>query len=274
MVARLEARATRHYFDSAFQSQAVKVLPNEYYVTDEDIMISTVLGSCVAACIHDPVTGVGGMNHFMLPEGDMQSPASATMRYGAFAMEVLINELLKAGAVRDRLEAKVFGGGAVLSAMQQMNIGERNGQFVLNYLRTEGIPVKAQDLGDVHARRINYFPRDGRVMVRKMAPHHQRAEEIIAKREQAAAESVQAKTHSPRRARAWSVSIVPPRVPAWNGSTPASPAAASRKPPAAEAAPPQPAPPGRPKLARYWLGDTPSRRWNTSRRWRASRKPQ
>ena len=109
MVARLEARATRHYFDSAFQCQAVKVLPNEYYVTDEDLMISTVLGSCVAACIHDPVTGVGGMNHFMLPEGDMQSPASATMRYGAFAMEVLINELLKAGAVRDRLEAKVFG---------------------------------------------------------------------------------------------------------------------------------------------------------------------
>ena len=198
MVSRLEARATRHYYDSAFQCQAVKVLPNEYYVTDEDLMISTVLGSCVAACIHDPKTGVGGMNHFMLPEGDMQSPASATMRYGAFAMEVLINELLKAGASRDRLEAKVFGGGAVLSAMQQMNIGERNGQFVLNYLKTEGIPVKAQDLGDVHARRINYFPRDGRVMVRKMAPHHQRAE-IIAKREQVAAQSVQAKTESPPR---------------------------------------------------------------------------
>ena len=142
MVSRLEARATRHYYDSAFQCQAVKVLPNEYYVTDEDLMISTVLGSCVAACIHDPKTGVGGMNHFMLPEGDMQSPASATMRYGAFAMEVLINELLKAGASRDRLEAKVFGGGAVLSAMQQMNIGERNGQFVLNYLKTEGIPVR------------------------------------------------------------------------------------------------------------------------------------
>ena len=198
-MAALEARATRHYYDSAFQSQAVKVLPNEYYVTNENMMISTVLGSCVAACIHDTVTGVGGMNHFMLPEGDMQSPASATMRYGAFAMEVLINELLKAGASRDRLEAKVFGGGAVLAAMQQMNIGERNGQFVLNYLKTEGIPVKAQDLGDVHARRINYFPHDGRVMVRKMAPHHQRAEEIIAKREQAAAQSAAAKTATPQR---------------------------------------------------------------------------
>lgn len=84
------------------------------------------------------------------------------MRYSGIASEVLIRELLKAGAVRD-LQAKVFGGGAVLSAMQQMNIGERNGQFVLNYLRTEGIPVQAQDLGGVHARRINFFPRDGRV---------------------------------------------------------------------------------------------------------------
>ncbi len=199
MVSRTEARATRHYFDSAFQCQAVKVLPNEYYVTNEDLMISTVLGSCVAACIHDPLIGVGGMNHFMLPEGDMHHPASATMRYGAFAMEVLINELLKAGAVRERLEAKVFGGGAVLSAMQQMNIGERNAQFVLQYLKAEGIPVRGQDLGDIHARRINYFPRDGRVMVRKMAPHHQRAGEIIARREQAAAQTIQAETLAPPR---------------------------------------------------------------------------
>ena len=169
MVSRLEARATRHYYDSAFQCQAVKVLPNEYYVTDEDLMISTVLGSCVAACIHDPKTGVGGMNHFMLPEGDMQSPASATMRYGAFAMEVLINELLKAGASRDRLEAKVFGGGAVLSAMQQMNIGERNGQFVLNYLKTEGIPSRPRTWA-TFMRGASLLPRDGRVMVQDGAP--------------------------------------------------------------------------------------------------------
>lgn len=195
-----KARATRHYFDSAFKSDAVKILPNEYYVTSagENLMLSTVLGSCVAACLRDPANGIGGMNHFMLPEGDASSPASATMRYGSFAMEVLINELLKAGAARERLEAKVFGGGAVLSAMQQMNIGERNGQFVLHYLKTEGIPVLAQDLGDVHARRINYFPRDGRVMVRKMAPHHQKAEELIAKREQIAAQSAQAETRAPQ----------------------------------------------------------------------------
>jgi len=200
MSPRLDARATRHYFDSAFHCAAVKVLPNEYYVAaGEDIMISTVLGSCVAACIRDPRTGVGGMNHFMLPEGDTDSPASATMRYGAFAMEVLINELLKAGAARERLEAKVFGGGAVLSAMQQLNIGERNARFVLDYLKTEGIPVLAQDLGDVRARRIGYFPRDGRVMVRKMAPHHHKAEELIARREQAAAQTAQAKAQTPPR---------------------------------------------------------------------------
>ena len=198
MPSRLDARATRHYFDSAFHCPAVKVLPNEYYVAaGEDIMISTVLGSCVAACIRDPRAGVGGMNHFMLPEGDGDSPSSATMRYGAFAMEVLINELLKAGAARERLEAKVFGGGAVLSAMQQMNIGERNARFVLNYLNTEGIPVLAQDLGDVHARRIGYFPRDGRVMVRRLAPHHHKAEVLIAQREQAAAQTASAKAHTP-----------------------------------------------------------------------------
>jgi chemotaxis protein CheD len=184
-----DARATRHYFDSAFNYQAVKVLPNEYYVTGDDLMITTVLGSCVAACIRDPQTGVGGMNHFMLPEGDSQSPASATMRYGAFAMEVLINEVLKAGGARERLQAKVFGGGAVLEAMQHMNIGERNGQFVLNYLKMENIPVLARDLGEVYARRISFFPREGRVMVRKMTTKA-RATEIIAKREVAVVQTL------------------------------------------------------------------------------------
>lgn len=185
-----EFRATRQYFDSAFGMQAVKVLPTEYYVSKENIMISTVLGSCVAACIRDPQAGVAGMNHFMLPEGDPASPASATMRYGAYAMEVLINELLKAGATRSRLEAKVFGGGAVLDAMQQTNIGERNAAFVLHYLKLEGIPVLAKDLGDVHARRINYFTGTGQVLVRRLITQR-KAEAVIAQRELAVARSVQ-----------------------------------------------------------------------------------
>ena len=193
-----KARATRHYYDSTFSSPAVKILPNEYYVTSgEEMMLTTVLGSCVAACIRDPITNVGGMNHFMLPDGDSSSPASATMRYGSFAMEVLINELIKAGADRTRLEAKVFGGGAVLSAMQQMNIGERNGIFVLNYLKTEGVPVRAQDLGDVFARRVNYFPRSGKVMVRRMEPHHHKGEILIAKRDEVTAEVVKAEAEAP-----------------------------------------------------------------------------
>lgn len=183
MLPRPEEKATRHYFDSAFNCQAVKVLPNEYYVATEDLMITTVLGSCVAACIRDSASGIGGMNHFMLPDGDPHSPLSATMRYGAYAMEVLINEVLKAGGVRERLEAKVFGGGAVLRAMHQMNIGERNGQFVLNYLKMENIPVRAQDLGSVHARRVIYFPADGRAMVRRLASTH--GVEVVAAREEA-----------------------------------------------------------------------------------------
>ncbi len=185
-----ESRATRTYFDTAFDIPAVKVLPTEYYVSSDEIMISTVLGSCVSACIRDNQTGLAGMNHFMLPAGDPASPASATMRYGAYAMESLINELLKHGASRARLEAKVFGGGAVLDAMRETNIGERNAAFVVNYLRLENIPIVARDLGGPHARRINYFVRTGQVLVRKLISQH-RAESVIAKRELQVARSVQ-----------------------------------------------------------------------------------
>ena len=194
-----EFRATRTYHDSTFNSPAVKLLPNEFYVTGSDIMLTTVLGSCVSACLRDPLSGVGGMNHFMLPEGnDTSSPASASMRYGAYAMEVLINEMLKAGAARERLEAKVFGGGAVLSAMQQTHIGKRNAEFVLQYLAMESIPVRAQDLTGTHARRINFFPSNGKVMVRKMNTH-QHGEALIAQREQALAASVKQDLQQPRR---------------------------------------------------------------------------
>src|SRR5690606_19330573 len=94
----LKARATRRHFDSKMGCDAVKLLPNEYYVTGEDIVLGTVLGSCVAACLRDPLAGLGGMNHFMLPgHEDVEDLGSASMRYGAYAMEILINELLKLG---------------------------------------------------------------------------------------------------------------------------------------------------------------------------------
>jgi chemotaxis protein CheD len=116
----------------------------------------------------------------MLPEGDMQSPASATMRYGAFAMEVLINELLKAGASRDRLEAKVFGGGAVLRGFTAMNVGERNAAFVTDFLKTERIPVLASDLNDIYPRKVYFFPKTGKVLVKKLM---QTQNDTLAKRE-------------------------------------------------------------------------------------------
>lgn len=194
----LKARATRRHFDSKMGCDAVKLLPNEYYVTSEDIVLCTVLGSCVAACIRDAVVGVGGMNHFMLPGGeDVDGATSAGMRYGAYAMEMLINELLKAGARRERLEAKVFGGGAVLDQMRQMNIGERNAAFVLEYLQTEQIPVLAQDLCGEQARRVNYFPRTGKVLVRKMQSHRN-VESILARREHALEQTLQAEAPAPR----------------------------------------------------------------------------
>nr|MBF0684062.1 chemoreceptor glutamine deamidase CheD [Pseudomonas sp.] len=194
----LKARATRRHFDAKMGCDAVKLLPNEYYVTNEDIVLSTVLGSCVAACIRDPAAGLGGMNHFMLPGGeDAPSPTSVGMRYGAYAMEMLINELLKAGARRERLEAKVFGGGAVLDQMRQMNIGERNADFVLEYLRLEQIPVLAHDLCGEQARRVNYFPRTGKVLVRKMQSHR-KVDSILVKREHALEQSLQTEVPAAR----------------------------------------------------------------------------
>ena len=166
-----ESLATHHYFDREFDSAAVKLLPNEYYVTTADMVLSTVLGSCVAACVRDSVAGVGGMNHFMLPDDGSNggsAAASASMRYGAYAMEMLLNELFKAGARRERLEAKVFGGGAVLANMTMLNIGDRNADFVLRYLQLEQVRVAAQDLRGGLPRRVSYFPRSGKVMVRKL----------------------------------------------------------------------------------------------------------
>jgi chemotaxis protein CheD len=134
------------------------------------MVIVTVLGSCVSACIRDRVTGVGGMNHFMLPDGggDIDSPISASARYGTYAMEILINDLLKAGARRENLEAKVFGGGAVLQGFSAINVGERNAEFVRKFLKTENIRILAEDLNDVHPRKVYYFPRSGKVLVKKL----------------------------------------------------------------------------------------------------------
>jgi chemotaxis protein CheD len=178
-----EQFASNVYYDRTFDCDAAKILPGEYYYTSKNMLIVTVLGSCVSACIRDRVTGIGGMNHFMLPDSgrDGDSPVSASMRYGTYAMEVLINDLLKAGARRENLEAKVFGGGHVLRGFIAINVGERNARFVREYLRAENIRVLAEDLNDVHPRKVYFFPRTGRVLVKKL---RQLNNNTIANREQ------------------------------------------------------------------------------------------
>lgn len=166
--------ATNLYFDKSFNNQAVKLLPGEYYVTDKDLLLVTVLGSCVAACIRDSYSGIGGMNHFMLPDGggDAGSPLNASARYGTYAMEILINQLLKLGARRGNLEAKVFGGGNVLDGLTVANVGQRNADFVLKFLQTEKIKVVAQDLVDIFPRKVYFFPKSSKVMVKKLRNIH------------------------------------------------------------------------------------------------------
>jgi chemotaxis protein CheD len=164
-----EQFATNIYYDRNFDCDAAKILPGEYYYTQKDMLIVTVLGSCVSACIRDRVSGIGGMNHFMLPDGgDADSPVSASMRYGTYAMEVLINDVLKAGARRENLEAKVFGGGNVLRGFIAINVGQRNAQFVRDFLRAENIRVMAEDLNDIYPRKVYFFPRTGKVLVKKL----------------------------------------------------------------------------------------------------------
>ncbi|HEU4777337.1 MAG TPA: chemoreceptor glutamine deamidase CheD [Telluria sp.] len=177
----LEQFATNVYYDRTFDCDAAKILPGEYYYTNKDMLIVTVLGSCVSACIRDRTTGLGGMNHFMLPDGGGDgSPVSASARYGTYAMEVLINDLLKAGARRENLEAKVFGGGAVLKGFTAINVGERNAAFVLNFLKVERIRVLAEDLNDIHPRKVYFFPRTGKVLVKKLMQTHN---DTLARRE-------------------------------------------------------------------------------------------
>ncbi len=160
--------ASFFYNDHHFQQDAVKVLPGEYYVTADDMMVMTVLGSCIAACIYDPRVRVGGMNHFMLPDGGNEAGG----RYGSFAMELLINEMMKLGARRETMQAKVFGGGQVMHTFTTMNVGERNTQFVLDYLQTERIAVISKDVLDIHPRKVCYFPATGKAMVKRLAHSH------------------------------------------------------------------------------------------------------
>lgn len=166
---RKPGEASFFFTDHHFQYDAVKVLPGEYFVSSQDVVIMTVLGSCIAACIWDGPARVGGMNHFMLPDGDT---GDGSGRYGSYAMELLINELIKQGARRETLQAKIFGGAQVMAGFTSMNVGERNTAFVRDYLATERIPVVSQDVLDIHPRKVCFFPVTGKALVKRLAHSH------------------------------------------------------------------------------------------------------
>ena len=188
---RLKSRTPRpgeasfFYFDAHFKSEAVKILPGEYFVYHEDLLIMTTLGSCIAVCLWDRQAKVGGMNHFMLPDSGGNGQDSG--RYGSYAMELLINELMKLGASRMTMEAKVFGGGAVISGMNTINVGERNTTFVMDYLKTERIPVVSKDVLDIYPRKVCFLPHSGKAMVKRLAPTNPDA---IVQQDRAAAQKV------------------------------------------------------------------------------------
>lgn len=164
------------YWDKVHHLYAAKILPGQFYVTLHDEAIVTVLGSCVAACIRDRVFGIGGMNHFMLPDDGggerLLQPGSLATRYGNHAMEQLINEILKNGGRRENLEVKIFGGGQIIRNMRTLDIGRRNIDFVHEYIRTEGLTLVAEDTGDIHPRKVMYFPATGRARVKRLRHMH------------------------------------------------------------------------------------------------------
>jgi chemotaxis protein CheD len=164
------------YWDKQHNIQAAKILPGEYYVTNHDELLTTVLGSCVSACIRDKVFGIGGMNHFMLPIsngqgwGGTDDIISTATRFGNYAMEHMINDILKHGGHKKHLEAKIFGGGRMMEA--QTDIGATNIEFVRSYLETESIPIVAEDVGDIFPRKVIYFPESGRARIKKLKTTH------------------------------------------------------------------------------------------------------
>ena len=165
----------KRYWDAADECVVARVQPGEYYVTKEEEVISTVLGSCVSACVRDPISRVGGLNHFMLPAGEgggawSTTTAAGANRYGNFAMEHMINDILNAGGVREHLEFKVFGGGRMIQGMT--DVGKRNVTFIKEYLATEGFSILAEDLGHVYSRKVLFSPLSGRVRVRKLRALH------------------------------------------------------------------------------------------------------
>ncbi len=166
------------YYDSRFEAMAVKVLPGQYYVTDRpDEMLVTVLGSCVTACVRDPVARVGGMNHFMLPESisGRWGADEAALRYGNHAMAQLIAEVLWNAGRLDRLEVKLFGGANVTPGTR---VGDHNVSYAIRFLENAGIGVRARHVGGVLPRAIKYFPESGKVLMKLIEDPTEKADPL------------------------------------------------------------------------------------------------
>jgi chemotaxis protein CheD len=167
--------AIRRYHNPSGQLIA-KLLPGDFYVTRDDEVLDTVLGSCVSACIRNARLSIGGMNHFMLPRpsgtgGDTwENVAGRATRYGSASMEQLINRILSVGGTRGDLEVKIFGGGRVLSSLT--DVGNHNVTFVREFLKQEGLRVTSEDVGDTCPRHVQYFPMSGRVRVRHLTSRY------------------------------------------------------------------------------------------------------
>lgn len=160
--------SVRSYWDSSHDYFSARIMPGEFYVTENEEIITTVLGSCIAVCIRDTKLSIGGMNHFMLPDGGPNSTAGGvnSAQYGFHAMEVLINTILANGGDRSRLEVKIFGGATVLRS--RTSVGDINISFVREYLREEGMPIKSENVGGLHPRKVIYFPFSGRILMKKL----------------------------------------------------------------------------------------------------------
>lgn len=165
----VEHQSYKVYHDPYFDIQAVKILPGEFYVTQQQLMLVTVAGSCVVACIRDKVLGWGGLSHFMLPlVEDELTPTTAASRYGSHALEVLINELQKRGSDRKNLEAKIFGAARLeLNAASEL-LSQRNASFLINYLTAEQIPIVSQSMLGQFPQKVYFFPETGRVLVKTL----------------------------------------------------------------------------------------------------------
>lgn len=168
--------AKKSFYDPKFQAQCISVLPGEYYTTASDEMVMTILGSCISACVRDIHLGIGGLNHFLLAEPNLDVTSQST-RYGSYAMECLINDILKQGGRRENLEVKIFGGSDLMGSTIQ--IGTKNAEFIKNYIKKEGLNLVAEDLGGTRPRRIHFWPETGRV-VRLILPDREQ-QDIIKK---------------------------------------------------------------------------------------------